>query len=116
MLFRSANGGPTTKSVTISVHAPQIIAPESDKGDGDDDDDQTLVLPFGTQIPRKRAASVSANTQHKLPAISVENTKMSPQPDHEDEIEDLLSYEVIRDLLATSKGIAIVSICRMILF
>ena len=111
-IYPNANGGPTTKSVTISDEAPQIIAPESDKGD-DNDDDQTLVLPFGTQIPRKRAASVSANTQHKVPAISVEDTKFSPQPDHEDEIEDLLKYEEIRDLKATIEGIALVSICCM---
>jgi hypothetical protein len=109
-----ANGS-TTKSVKVSEEAPQVIAPESDKGD-DDDDDRTLVLPFGTQIPRKRSASLPTSTQHQIPAIFKVERKVSPQPDYEDDVQDLLKYEEIRDLQATVEGIAIVSTCFIFSF
>ncbi|PWN37789.1 uncharacterized protein FA14DRAFT_153145 [Meira miltonrushii] len=103
-----ANGS-TSRSVTFTQGAPQIIAEESDKGDDDDDhdDDQTLVLPFGTQIPRRRASSLPTTTQPKVPTILQENTNLFPQPDHEDDVQDLLQYEEVRDLQATVEALAI---------
>lgn len=104
----------TTKSVSFTQGTSEIIALESDKGDDDDDDDRTLVLPFGTQMPRKRASSLPTGTQYKLPTILQENTKLLPQPDYDDEVQELLKYEEVRDLQATFEGILIVSTCCIV--
>lgn len=99
--------GIRTQSNSNPKRNSHTIVPESD--DGDHLDDVALVLPFGTQISRRRAAIVPEYTRNKMPTTSKDDTATNPQPDYDDTVQDLLNYDSMKELKAIFDGTFIVS-------